>query len=66
MVTARPGCGHASSISGCRIARLRYRLYKIRELTDHDPADPENPFALQLATRSWQCQPNNKPSTDQT
>jgi hypothetical protein len=31
-----------------------------------DPAEPENLFALQLATRIWQCQPNNKPSTDQT
>jgi DNA-binding PucR family transcriptional regulator len=51
--------GETAAALGIHRSTLRYRLYRIRELTDHDPADPENLFALQLATRIWQGQPNN-------
>jgi DNA-binding PucR family transcriptional regulator len=32
---------------------LKYRLHRIRELTDLDVGDPETHFNLQLATRAW-------------
>ena len=33
---------------------LKYRLQRIREISQHDLSDPDTRFNLQLATRAWQ------------
>jgi sugar diacid utilization regulator len=37
---------------------LKYRLQRIRDISEHDLADPDTNFNLQLATRAWQTLQN--------
>jgi DNA-binding PucR family transcriptional regulator len=55
--------GETAAALGIHRSTLRYRLYRIRELTDHDLGDPETRFNLQIATRLYQG-PTAPPALD--
>jgi sugar diacid utilization regulator len=50
-------CGKRNSATATALAihrnTLKYRLSRIREISDHDLSDADTQFNLQLATRAW-------------
>ncbi|MEA2609153.1 MAG: hypothetical protein QOJ75_1396 [Chloroflexota bacterium] len=50
------GMAHEAASKALAIHRstLKYRLQRIREISQHDLSDPDTRFNLQLATRAWE------------
>jgi sugar diacid utilization regulator len=44
----------AAKLLAVHRSTLKYRLQRIRTVTDHDLSDPDTAFNLHLATRAWQ------------
>jgi DNA-binding PucR family transcriptional regulator len=43
----------AAKLLSVHRSTLKYRLQRIRAVTDYDLSDPDTLFNLQLATRAW-------------